>query len=96
MSIVFHSNELILYAILVESVLLEQANEWIKNTEHANGLVVVQCTDENYIDVIANAISAGSTVLLENFRKILRISSIIFQFSLDSSFPGPLSRSSYY
>lgn len=47
----------------------EQANKWLRNVEKANGLRVIQYTDENYMDALANAISSGVSVLLENMRK---------------------------
>lgn len=50
----------------------EQANKWLKNVEKANGLRVIQYTDENYLDVLADSISKGIPVLLENMRRNIR------------------------
>lgn len=46
-----------------------QANKWIKNVEKTNGLKTVQYTDKSYMTVLAEAISTGIVVLLENMRK---------------------------
>lgn len=51
------------------SLFLAQANEWLKNIEKSNGLRVIQCTDDSYVDALADAISMGVSVLLENIRK---------------------------
>lgn len=46
-----------------------QANGWLKNVEKSNGLRVVQYSDDSYVDALAEAISTGVSVLLENIRK---------------------------
>lgn len=48
-----------------------QASNWIKNIEKLNCLKVVQCSDPNYMGIIAEAISTGLPVLLEYLRKFL-------------------------
>lgn len=53
-------------------MLAAQANKWLKNVERANGLRVVQYTDGNYMDILAESISNGVSVLLENMRKNFR------------------------
>lgn len=52
-----------------DTFISEQANKWLRNVEKANGLRVIQYTDENYMDALADAISSGVSVLLENMRK---------------------------
>lgn len=37
--------------------------------EKSNGLRVVQYSDDSYVDALAEAISTGVSVLLENIRK---------------------------
>lgn len=46
-----------------------QASNWIKNMEKSNDLKVVRCSDPNYMEIIAQAITIGSPVLLEYLRK---------------------------
>lgn len=47
----------------------DQASNWIKNIEKPNHLKVVQCSDPNYMESIAQAITIGSPILLEYLRK---------------------------
>lgn len=58
----------------------DQANKWLKCVEKVNGLRVVRNTDENYMDILAEAISAGTSVLMENIRKICSIISFLLRF----------------
>lgn len=50
-----------------------QANKWLRNVEKANGLRVIQYTDGNYMEILAESILNGNSVLLENIRKIIFI-----------------------
>lgn len=54
---------------MVSLQFLGQANKWIKNVEKTNGLKTVQYTNKSYMTVLAEAISTGIVVLLENMRK---------------------------
>lgn len=67
------------------SLFLAQANEWLKNIEKSNGLRVIQCTDDSYVDALADAISMGVSVLLENMRKKKNLINT-FAFSLNEFF----------
>lgn len=55
------------------SLFTAQATEWLKNIEKSNGLCVLQYSDESYMDALADAISTGASVLLENIRKQLML-----------------------
>lgn len=48
-----------------------QANKWIKNLERDNGLQVIKQIDEDYMDVLENALIQGQPVLLENVGQTL-------------------------
>lgn len=47
----------------------DEASKWVKKMEKPNHLKVVQCLDSNYMEIIAQAITVGTPVLLEYLRK---------------------------
>lgn len=58
-----------------------QANIWIENIEKQNRLQVVQCSDPNYMEIIAKAINTGSPVLLKYLRKFSKTLIILTSIS---------------
>lgn len=55
-----------MHNMFVHSIIIGLVNKWVKRMEAENELKVIKLTDDDYILVIANAITHGYPVLLEN------------------------------
>ena len=53
------------------SLIMKQANRWIRAKEAKNGLKVIKLTDQNFLRTLENCIRIGMPVLLEEVGETL-------------------------